>query len=170
MARRGQPGIIHYTFGLEGRGARALLNVRMALVTLTFLVIAVGLVVAASQRSPVTLKIARNAALLPRVAEGERILNFFTAYLVNRGEESRTVNLSVAPGPLAVHWRGPAGQLHLAGGEHRRIDFGLEVAAHELKRPQQIELALRDAAGIPLVTAELTLTGTLDKLATDRAQ
>lgn len=170
MARRGQTGIIRYTFGLEDRGAKALLNVRMALVTLAFLVVAVGLVVAAGQRSPVTLKVARNTTLLPRAVAGERVLNFFSAYLVNRSVESQTISFDLAPGAFDVQWRGPAGSLPLAAGEHRRIDFGLEAAVRDVKRPQRIELALRDASGAAIAATELTLTAPLDNPGTDRAQ
>jgi cytochrome c oxidase accessory protein FixG len=170
MARRAQAGTIRYTFGLEGRGGRALLNIRMGLVTMVFLATLIGLLVAASQHSPVTLKVARNAVLFPRTVNGERVLNFFTAYLVNRGREPQTISFSVTPGAFAVQWRGPAGSLQLAAGEHRRIDFGLEAAAVELSQPRQIQLTLRDTTGTALASTSLTLIGDLDKPASNQAQ
>lgn len=163
MARRGQAGIIRYTFGLQGRGARALLNPRMILVALAFAAMTAGLVTAATQRSPLTLKVARNASLLPRAVPGERVLNFFTAYLVNRGEEPQTVTVLIAAEALDVQWRGPEGPLRLAGGEHRRIDFGLETEAGALERSRQVELTLRTQDGKILAASELTLTAPFDK-------
>jgi len=170
MARRNQQGIIRYTFGLEGRGLQALVNVRMTLVTLAFLVIAGAFTVAATQRSPLTLKVARNPALLPRAVAGERVLNFFTAYLVNRSSTPQSFSLVVTTTAINVQWRGSADPLLLAAGEHRRIDFGLEADARQLVTPQPVELALRDASGASFATTTLTLTGPLDKPAANRAQ
>jgi polyferredoxin len=168
MAQRGQAGIIRYTFGLEGRGFRALLNLRMALVTLSFVAISGGLVAATVQRSPLTLKAARNASLLPRTVSGDRVANFFTVYLVNRSSTSHTVTFEIDAGALAVQWRGLTGALTLAGGEHRRIDFGLETDARGLHTPQQVELSLHDESGSTLAATTLTLTGPLDKPAGNR--
>lgn len=170
MARRHQRGIIRYTFGLEGRGARALLNVRMALVTLAFLAVATVLVVAIAQRSPLSLKVGRNPALLPRATANERVINFFTAYLVNRSREDQAVSFAIASEAFDVQWRGPAGPVQLAAGEHRRIDFGLEAEARELSQLRQIELTLRNSAGSPVATATLSLTGPLDKPAANRSE
>jgi polyferredoxin len=170
MAHRHQAGIIRYTFGLQGRGLRALLNPRMALVAIACLLLAAGLLIAATQRSPLTLKAARNPALLPQtVAEG-RVINFFTAYLVNRSDQPVTVSIMVASGPLEVKWRGPASPLRLAGSEHRRLDFGIEADAARLAAAPQVELVLQDAAGNRLAATPLTLTGPLDKPAAKRAQ
>ena len=60
MARRRQTGIIRYTFGLEGRGLIALLNPRMILVLTACAVLTLTMLIMASQRSPLTLALARN--------------------------------------------------------------------------------------------------------------
>lgn len=170
MARRNQQGIIRYTFGLEGRGMTALFNLRTALVTVVFIGVTAGLVVASWQRSPVTLKVARNPVLLPRTVAGGKVLNFYSAFLVNRSGRPHAVALAVAPGPVAVHWRGPAEPLQMAAGEHRRIDFGLETAALELTVPRPVVLVMRGTDGTPLAEATLILTSPLDKPAPIRSQ
>jgi cytochrome c oxidase accessory protein FixG len=170
MARHNQAGIIRYTFGLQGRGLRALLNPRTALLTGACLIVAVALLVAATQRSPLTLKAARHPDLLPQRVATDRVINFYTAYLVNHSDTSRTVSLSIGAAPVAVQWRGPAGALQLAAGEHRRIDFGIEAAAGHLAATPQVELLLRDRDGTRLAATILTLTGLLDKPRSHRAQ
>ncbi len=170
MARRGQPGIIRYTFGLEGRGLRALLNARMLLVALACLVITVGLVAATVQRPALTLKIARNPSLLPRVTPEGRVINFYSAYLVNHAETPRTIQFRISAGPSGARWRGPVEPLPLAAGEHRRIDFGIEADRQQLKTPQQVEVSLRDLGGDDRAVAALTLTAPLDKPGPDRSE
>ncbi len=170
MAQRGQAGIIRYTFGLQDRGLRALLNLRMALVAGACLIVTASLLVAATQRSPLTLKATRNPTLLPQIVATDRVVNFFTAYLVNRSSQPLTLSITVEGAPLQVRWRGPDSPLQLAGGERRRIDFGLETEAAQLKATPQVELALRDASGTRLAATFLILTGPLDKPAANRAQ
>ena len=170
MAERGQAGIIRYTFGVEGRGARALLNARTLLVALALTGVVAGLAIAATQRSPLTLKAARNATLLPQTVADGRVANFFTAYLVNRSGRSHRVDLVLGETPFEVRWHGPAGPLQLAAGEHRRVDFALEAEAGRLTAPRRIDLVLQDAAGTRLAATTLTLTGPLDKPPANRSQ
>jgi cytochrome c oxidase accessory protein FixG len=161
MAHRHQAGIIRYTFGLHGRGLRALRNPRMALVATACLFLTAGLLVAATQRSPLTLKAARNPALLPQSVTEDRVINFFTVYLVNRSDRPVTASISVEARPLVVQWRGPDNRLRLAGNEHRRLDFGIEADAAQLAAAPQIELVLQDAAGKRLAATSLTLIAPL---------
>jgi cytochrome c oxidase accessory protein FixG len=170
MAGRGQAGIIRYTFGLQGRGPRALLNLRVLLVTSACLVVSAALLIAVTQRSPLTLKATRNPTLLPRLVAEERVANFYTVYLVNRSDRLQHVELVIDAPPFAVQWRGPSGPLQLAAGEHQRIDFGLEADAGQLDSPRQVELLLRDTAGARLAATTLTLTGPLDKRSANRAK
>ena len=162
MAGRGQPGIIRYTFGLEGRGGRALLNPRTALVTVALLAIVAVLATATVQRAPLTLKAARSATLLPRIVEGGGVVNFFTVYLHNRSDREQTVRFAIGGGLPDVQWRGPAERQQLGAGEHRRIDFGLVTAAGNLGKPQPVELAVLDDNGGVLAATTLTLVPPLD--------
>jgi cytochrome c oxidase accessory protein FixG len=170
MARRGQPGIIRYTFGLEGHGARALLNPRMALVALATLVVTAGLIAATVQRPTLTLKIARNAQLLPRATPDGGVINFYSAYLVNQTDCPQTVRFRVSTGPAGVQWRGAVEPLQLAPGEHRRIDFGLEAGDTALLASRDVMVALLDAAGDERATAAVILTPPLDKTGPNRSE
>ena len=58
MAGRGQPGLIRYSFGTEGRGARALLNPRTLLLAAATLALAAILVVAVQRRPEASLQVA----------------------------------------------------------------------------------------------------------------
>jgi hypothetical protein len=130
----------------------------MALVAGACLAVTVGLLVAATHHAPLTLKTARHPALLPQVLGGTRVINFYSAFLVNRSERPYSITLQVGPAPFAVHWRGPSEPLQLAAGEHRRIDFGIETDTGHLVTPRTIEVVMRDASGNLLAASPVTLT------------
>ena len=125
MAHRGQPGIIRYTFGLEGRGPRALLNLRAALVTTVFLALLVTLAVAVGERALLSLKIARSTTLMPRLTGTGQAINFFTLHVVNRETTARQFLMKTSGAADPVELRGPAQPVILNPGEKRRIDIGL---------------------------------------------
>jgi hypothetical protein len=134
----------------------------MALVAGACLAMTVGLLVAATQRSPLTLKTARHPALLPRAVAGARVVNFYSAFVVNRSQRPYKIILELGPSPLAVQWRGPSTSLQMAAGEHRRLDFGLETDIGQLATHRTVDVVLRDTAGTILATNTVTLTGPLD--------
>jgi len=160
MARRGQPGIIRYTFGLEGRGPAALLNLRMALVALALVGITTGLVLATAQRSLVTLKVARSTSLLPRSMGTTQTANFFTIFLTNRSSDTIELQLAVTDSdtdsPLELS--GPIALQQLAPGEHRRLDVAILAEQQSLDQPRPCELQVLDRHGRPLTSLTVYLT------------
>ncbi len=144
MARRGEAGIIRYTFGLQDRGVAALLNLRMALVLLATLAVCSGLVFAAIQRDDLSLKAARNATLLPRQISNDRVVNFFTIYLTNRTDETLNVRLRPGAGEPEVTLRGAARMLALAPGEKQQSDIALETAGDLLQQPRPVTILAVD--------------------------
>jgi cytochrome c oxidase accessory protein FixG len=159
MARRGQAGIIRYTFGLEGRGPRALLNPRMALVLAACLALTGALAIGAGQSELMTIALARNPQLLPRDAGNGQIANFFSAYLANHASAPRGVELRLKDA-ANVELRGAGGVLTLAPGEKRRVDFALLTAASDLSVPLPVTLQL--------MTTDGTIQGEADAYLTDR--
>ncbi len=161
MARRRQGGIIRYTFGLEGRGPKALLNLRMALITGLCVALTVTVAVSAGQQHSVTLSLARNPQLLPREGGSGQVINFFSAYLANQTGTPGQVRLHLSS-PTGVDLRGPGEPVILAPGEKRRIDIALVVAADRLAMPLPVTLQLLGADGRIQAQAEAYLSGVIN--------
>ncbi|MGW8312464.1 MAG: 4Fe-4S dicluster domain-containing protein [Desulfuromonadales bacterium] len=158
MARRHQAGIIRYTFGLDGRGLKALFNVRMALVTLALLGVTSGLLITLSQREPVSLKIARNSELLPRTVSPGQVINFFTAYLTNRTEEPFAVRLELASEAVDLKLTGPTSLQTLGPGQRSRFDFAIQAAKETLAEPRPVAILVAGKDGRVLAQMSLLLT------------
>jgi cytochrome c oxidase accessory protein FixG len=155
MAPRGQAGIIRYTFGLEERGPRALLNLRMALVTMALLAVTGALAVAVGERAPLSFKVARNATLMAQPVGGGQAINFFTLHLTNRETTPQQLLIKIQPGDPAMELRGPAQPIILSGGEKRRLDIGLLTDLGAL--PRSISLVLQATDGSVLASERLQL-------------
>lgn len=126
MAKRGEEGIIRYTFGERDLGWSALLSVKT--VGLTLLLLALGGIVLylASHRATASFKIGRSVQLASRLTESGRQFTFFSGSIANRREGTRHFALTVRSGqgePLAI--KGPA-QLELAGSEKRDLNLAVE--------------------------------------------
>ncbi len=156
MAKRQQPGIIRYTFGTSGRGWRALLNPRLVLVALALLAGSIALIVAIGQRAPVSLKIARSAAAVRPLPDGQNAV-FFTIYLSNRGRDPLLLTLQATSSAAELELRGPTKQLPLTGGERQKIDFALVVPKETDDDILAIEFQLLDDQGAILSRADATL-------------
>ena len=155
MARRHQAGIIRYTFGTAGCGPRALLNPRTALVAVALLGMTVALGVAAGERSALSLKVARNATLLPRTVGSGTAANFFTLHLTNRSAAPLSVMLAVDAAGEDIVLSGPELPLQLSAGEKREAGIALRTSAASL--PRTVTLSARDAAGQVLAGEKLQL-------------
>jgi len=155
MASRSQAGIIRYTFGLEGRGPRALLNLRMALVTTALLAVTVVLMVAVGERAPLSFKVARSATLMPQPVGSGQAINFFTLHLANRETTPQQLLVKVRDDGPTMELRGPAQPIILSGGEKRRIDIGLLTDLTAL--PRSISLELQATDGSLLASEQLQL-------------
>ncbi|WP_305045415.1 4Fe-4S dicluster domain-containing protein [Geoalkalibacter sp.] len=156
MARRDQAGIIRYTFGLKGKGAAALLNPRMLLVTTAFLAVCAIFAGTLVLRTSLTLKIGRPQDAVARALEDGRTINFFLAVVANRGRTPQVVSLHATDSQgreLIV--LGPVRELRLAPRERRRIDFS--VVAPASTTDPQVLLSLADGQGQTLVSSRARL-------------
>ncbi|WP_305042668.1 4Fe-4S dicluster domain-containing protein [Geoalkalibacter sp.] len=161
MARRGQAGIIRYTFGLSGRGAAALLNPRMLLVTTAFVAICAIFAATLLLRTSLTLKLGRPTGLVARPLDDGQTLNFFLAVVANRGSAPLEVGLRArAPDGSPLRVLGPVAEIHLAPRERRRLDFAV-VSPNSLGAGE-ILLTLESPQGQTLVSGQARLAAPLD--------
>ncbi|MBU5615452.1 4Fe-4S dicluster domain-containing protein [Geomonas azotofigens] len=129
FAKRGRGGLIHYTFGPVGADGSRPVN-RKALLLGGVLLLLVGLLVfGVTTRQEATLKVQRAASgEVKRLPDGS-LVNFYSAFLENRGSASRTFSLEAAPLPgYRVELVGPVRGLELAGNANRKIGFALKVS------------------------------------------
>ena len=158
MARRNQPGIIRYTFGMENKGLKALLNVRTVLVLVALTVIMTTLVLSAVHLPAANIKLSRTAAP-PRHLDDGRLVNFFTAYVTHRetAPETYTLSAHLANGaPLEI--RGATTDLRLAPGERRRLDFAVVAPADSQRPAAAATFVLRNSQQQVTAEAEALIT------------
>lgn len=128
MAPRGRGGLIHYTFGPKGAEGSRPLN-RKALLPGGVLAVLVALLIfGVTTRQEATLKVQRAGnGEVKRLTDGS-LVNFYTAYLENRGRDARVFSLETAPLPgYLVELAGPVRELTLAGNANRKIGFALKI-------------------------------------------
>jgi cytochrome c oxidase accessory protein FixG len=155
MTRR-QDGIIRYTFGLEGRGWRALLNPRILLVAVACVVVVTGFMAAALSRPQATLKLARSASAAPRPLEDGRMVTFFTGVVANRTRELLIASLQARTDTgTPIELRGPVTAVAIPRGERRHLDFA--VVTSNLAQRLTIEIILNDEAGGALAVSRAFL-------------
>jgi len=145
MVRRNEPGIIRYTFGLEGKGARALLNARTLLVASLFAAVS-ALTVAAVAFSPTaSLKLRRSATV--RTLPDGQLATFFTAYVGNRSAGEDKFTLSARSDKATLDLRGPVRKITLVSGERRRLDFAVVSPMPPADRMVPIDFVVTDSHG-----------------------
>ncbi len=125
MARRGEGGLIGYTWGSGDHGPRALLTPRTALVFGVALAAWGALFLAAGRSEPLAFSVRRSATAEPRVIAGERFVTFFTGAVTNRTGRPLELTLVANAGDHPLEVRGPGRQLILAPGERATVEFAL---------------------------------------------
>lgn len=161
MAKRNQPGLIRYTFGLHGEGVKGLFNPRVLLPAVAIIALLVILGVALVDRPSASLKVAvSHTAAARQLADGQTG-TFFNAWLNNRSQKRAIYTLharqKISGAPLTLK-----GQLQseLAAGENRRLDFLLVTPS---EASVTIEFVLTDAAGQELARADADIEKTNKK-------
>ena len=164
MAKRSQPGLIRYTFGTEGKGAGALLNLRTLLLSLAALAAMIILAFAIYQRPVASLKISVSHMVASRTIEDGRRATFFNAWVNNRSDRKATCRIvareAVSGEPLTL--KGQTSQLELAAGENLRSDFVLLTPV--LKSRLEVEFILLDQDGTELAVAAAHIRPAKDDL------
>jgi cytochrome c oxidase accessory protein FixG len=147
MAPRNEEGLIRYSFGLENRGVRALLNPRTLLVTIATLGIIAILTIATLNRPLATLKISKSHLVSDRILEDGQQAIFFNAWINNRSQQEQAYDLEafdhLAGDSLLI--KGQTRKIVLTGGGNQRIDFVL--VANPPKKEKNIQFILKDKGG-----------------------
>jgi len=158
MARKRQPGLIRYSFGLEGKGFPALLNARTMILAAGMLILASTLAAAIYLKPQASLKIALSHTAASRVLDDRTLATFFSAWVSNRSD--KTVNYHIAAklaggqGPLVIC--GQNHDINLLPGANRAVQFVVTTPVPETTEP--IEFTLLDDEGHELSRASATLT------------
>jgi len=163
MARRQQQGIIRYTFGLQDKGFGALLNLRIALVTIALFGVSAALVLATVQRDLISLKAGRNPDLLPREVQSGEIANFYRVYLTNRSNRTILLSLTVGDRDPDVRLNGATGRLQMLPGEKKNLDLALTTSQESLSGPRPVDLVARSDEGEKLSTITIYLTKPMER-------
>ena len=155
MARRGEAGIIGYTFGAGARGARALLTARTGLLALATAAVTAGLLLSASAANPASLSVRRSSVATRPAAGGGRAV-FFQAFASNRSRRASSFRIeAVGPAGERLELRGPgAGDVPVGPGERRALDFAVVVPPG--REPYPVT-SLRGGAGGTAATAGATV-------------
>lgn len=152
MAKRNEPGLISYSFGLHGEGARGLLNPRVLLPAIVVLALLVTLFIGILDRPVASLKVAVSHTAAARQLANQKTGTFFNAWINNRSQETATYTLQArkkgSGQPLTIKGQVRA---ELAAGENRRLDFVLLTPANE---SLTVEFVLTDKEGLELSVAE----------------
>ena len=159
MDQRREPGLIRYSFGLEGRGLRALLNPRTLLLTSVLLIMTSVLTLSILQKPQAGLKIARSHTAGSRVLDDNTLATFFSAWISNRSHQPERYHLEAYFGkdsqPLTL--RGQSQDIRLAPGANREVQFAVTSPMTSATVPiqfvlynmRQEELARADASLSP---------------------
>jgi cytochrome c oxidase accessory protein FixG len=154
MAKRNQPGLIRYTFGAEGEGVRALLNLRTLLLSLATVAMIVMLVFAVYQRPSASLKIAVSHTVANRILKNGNRATFFNAWVNNRSSKAASYHIEArrADNGSPLMLKGQTRELELEAGGNLRIDFVLVTPVPKDKL--EVEFILLNQTG-----DELAITG-----------
>jgi polyferredoxin len=153
MAKRDQPGLISYTFGTEGKGARVLLNAKTLLLFMTTLILCIVLIFAVYQRPSASLKVAVSHTVASKVLKDGNQATFFNAWVNNRSDVKQSYHIRARSSedgrPLLL--RGQTEKVELQAGENLRVDFVLITAVTESKT--EVEFVLLDEADVELAVS-----------------
>lgn len=158
MQKRQEPGLIRYSFGLRGEGARALVNPRTLLLGAAFFVLGSILMTAVLLRAEASLRVSVSHTAQSRQLEDGSLATFFSAWISNRSDTPQNYSLSAqeTTSGTALALRGQGSNIQLDAGANRMVSFVIISTVPEDRRP--IEFRLADKTGKVLATATAELS------------
>jgi len=158
FAPRGEKGLIRYSFGTGGRGFRALLNLRLALLLLVTLALGTGLFYGATHRAEADMQLALSKTARSRILPGGAQATFFNVSLANHTDEVLEARLEAqAENGEPIELKGPATHIRFRPQERLRLDVAaLSEPVQPGDRPE-IGFILRSASGEILARASAKL-------------
>jgi cytochrome c oxidase accessory protein FixG len=153
-----QPGLIHYTFGVEKLAGKALINPRTLLLSMAMTVLLVVLAVAIGQRPLATLKISVSHTASARLLDDGSQATFFSAWVNNRSIQQETFTILARDSETgqAYPLKGQTGDILLASGVNRGIQFAL--LSPPIKTTKTVEFILADPQGQELDLSRAQIT------------
>jgi cytochrome c oxidase accessory protein FixG len=126
MAKRNEPGLISYSFGLHGEGAVGLLNPRVLLPAAAVIMLLTILFFALAGRPTASLKVAVSHTAQPRQLADSKTATFFSAWVNNHSQVpvAYTLKARNKESGAALVLKGQT-SADLAAGKNRRLDFAL---------------------------------------------
>ena len=152
MAKRSEPGLIRYTFGLHGEGVKGLFNPRTLLPAIAMFILLVILSIALIDRPVASLKVAVSHTAASRLLTDGQTGTFFNAWVNNRSQKTAIYILQARQKESGTQLtlKGQI-RIELPAGENRRLDFVLVTPTVE---SQTIEFVLINEEGVELSIAE----------------
>ncbi len=160
MARRDEPGLIYYSFGVDNRGAGGLLNLRVLLSGGLLIGLLSTLTYATLARPSASLKVSLAPAAVSRVVDHQQT-TLLTVWINNRSTERQEFRLqavSLAGKPLEI--RGQTEQIPVAAGGNYQLR--LMVLAPVSNQPTVVEFRLFNNRQQPVATATAQLSASTD--------
>lgn len=142
MAKRDEPGLIYYTFGIDNRGVRGLLNLRVLLLGLLLIGLFSALTYATLARATASLKVSLAPTAVSRIVDNQQT-TLFTVWINNRSTDDQEYQLratSLTGEPLEI--RGQTEQIPVAAGGNYQLR--LMVLAPVSNQPNMVEFQLLD--------------------------
>jgi len=162
MARRGEEGIIRYTFGQADLGWTSIFSVKTLALALIALTLGSATLFLASHRPTASFKIGRAAQLPSRLTGNGRQQTFFNGSIANRRETQEEFTITVSgSAEQTLSIKGPA-TFTLAGNEKRDITLAVDSPRIPGPAPMPITFVLATAAGGPPLTIAAYLTPAAD--------
>lgn len=157
MAKRRQPGLIRYSFGLDDSGLRSLVNPRTILLATTTTLLLLALAVGVVKRPDATLKVAVSHTAASRILGDGRIATFFSAWVSNRSNDNEGYRLSVqdAQSGAPLDLKGQQRIDSLEPGRNRQLQFA--VLSEPTSRSRQVEFLLHNDEGEQLALSEAVI-------------
>lgn len=157
MYKRGEKGLIHYTFGVDNAGAGALFNPRLVLLGLLFLLLSAVLGFATINRAEVTLKISVSPAIAGRLLADGSQTTLFNIWVNNRSLKEQEYRLTAfGESGEALELKGQTARIIVTSGSNQRLDAVLLSPAAD--RPYMVEFRLSGSQQQLLATAEARVT------------
>jgi len=157
MHRRSEPGLIRYSFGVLGKGPRALVNPRTLLLGVVFCLLSGVLGVAVVNRAPATLKLSVSHTAQSRLLEDGSQATFFNAWVNNRQTRPHSYRILARTGNGAsLSLRGQTEVRDLPGGGNRKLSFVVVTPVADGPVPVEFRLVDENGQICHRATAQLT--------------
>lgn len=157
MYKRGEKGLIDYSFGVDNAGAGALFNPRVVILGLLFLLLSAALAFAAIHRAEATLKIAVSPAISSRILTDGSQTTLFNIWINNRSSLEQEYHLAVfGETGETLELKGQTARIIVNAGSNHRLDAVLLSPTAD--RPYLVEFRLVGSQQQVMATAKARVT------------